>query len=592
MKKKKPIKKRRYITVMVLLSALFLGLFGRLAYIMVTMSSKYKSIAEDQHTIDIQISAKRGRILDRNSSELAINEDIYRIDLDLNTLRQTLSDSKMSSSQLADKLSTILNMKSEDILKILNTTLPSGLPANSALLKRQIEKTLIDQVKALKIRGIVISSDTKRYYTNGDFMTSVLGLVNYEGKGISGVELSYDKELSGTPGSTIYEKDARSNQLPYQSPKTTQPTAGKDIILTIDSNIQQFAEKAAEKALKDNKAKAVNIIVMNPQNGEILAMANKPSMDLNNTSSAANNPKAVGMLWKNPSVQDNFEPGSIFKVITAACALENNIGLNDAYTCSGSIKVDGTIMHCWDLNGHGSESFVDIIKNSCNVGFAELGSKLGKDKLIATSKKMGFGQATGIDLPGESTGILRSPANTNNVDLAALSFGQGVAVNQVQYMAAFNAIANGGTWIRPHIMQGIAHIGDSNSEVVDKKYDDYGKKTVYDSNLASQLRQDLVKVVSEGVAKNAFVQGLDIAGKTGTAQITDPATGKYAPGKYMSSFAGMAPAANPKITILISVNEPSGSSYYAGDVSAPVAKVMFQQIFNYIALKGENNVLK
>ena len=591
MKSKKRIKKSKYLIVGILFSILFIAVLGRLFYIMVIMNSKYKSMAEDEQTTKIQISAVRGRILDRNSNELAINEAIYRIDLDLKTLKQTLSDNKMSLAQLADKLSPILNMKSEDILKVLNTTLPNGLPANSALLKRQVEEPIVNQVKALKLRGIVISSDTRRYYTNGDFMTSVLGFVNYEGKGISGVELSYDKELSGTPGSTTYEKDAKNNQLPYETPQVTQPTVGKDVILTIDSNIQEFAEQAAEKALIDNKAKAVNIIVMNPQNGEILAMANKPSVDLNNTKNVSGDSKAMEALWKNPSVQDNFEPGSIFKVITAASALENNIGLNDTYTCGGSIKIDGTTIHCWDLNGHGKESFVDIIKNSCNVGFAELGSKIGKDKLVATAKKMGFGQSTGIDLPGESTGILRNPAQINNVDLAALSFGQGVAVNQVQYMAAFNAIANGGTWIRPHIMKDIAHVDGSNTEVLDKAYDNLGKKTVYDPQLASQLRQDLVKVVTEGVAKNAFVQGLDIAGKTGTAQITDPATGKYALGKYMSSFAGMAPASNPKVTILISINEPSGANYYAGEVSAPVAKVLYQQIFNYIALKGEKNVL-
>ncbi|MFL0196857.1 penicillin-binding transpeptidase domain-containing protein [Clostridium sp. WILCCON 0269] len=591
MRRKKFVKKGKFIFIGGVLSIIFMALVGRLFYLMVVIGLEYKSKAVEQQTTTIQISAKRGEILDRNSNELVINEDIYRIDLDLKTLRKTLSNRKMSFSQLADKLSPILNMKSKDILKVLNTTLPDGLPANSALLKRQIEKPIMEQIKALNIRGIIISPDTKRYYVNGNFMTSILGLVNSEGKGVSGVELSYDKELSGTPGSTTYEKDGENNPLPYEPQVSTQPIQGKDVILTIDSAIQEFAEQAAEKALEDNKAKGVNIIVMNPQNGEILAMANKPSLDLNNTSNISNNSKEAEMLWKNSSVQDNFEPGSIFKVITAACALENNIGLNDTYTCDGSIKIDGTTIHCWNLNGHGSESFVDIIKNSCNVGFAELGNKLGKEKLVATAKKMGFGQKTGIDLPGESAGILKSPAQINKVDLSELSFGQGVAVNQIQYMTAFDAIANGGIWIIPHIMKDIAHADDTNKEVVDRKYDNYGKKNVYDPELASELRQDLIKVVTEGVGKNAFVQGLDIAGKTGTAEIADPTTGTYAPGKYMSSFAGMAPAGNPKITLLVSINQPSGSSYYAGDVSAPVAKTLFQEIFNYIAIKGERDVL-
>lgn len=582
--------KKRFKNLLIFLSLIFLALAIRITYIAVVKGSIYKDMAEDERSTKIQISAQRGKILDRNSNELAINEGIYRIDLDLKTLRTTLSDSKMTNAQLADKLSGILIMKSETILNILNTTTPSGLPANSALLKRQVEKPLADQIKALKIKGIVISSDIKRYYTNGDFLTSVLGVVNSEGKGSSGVEMSYDKDLSGTPGTISYEKDARNNQLPYENSKTVAPIDGKDVVLTIDSNIQQFAEKAAAKALVDNKAQGVNIIVMNPKNGEILAMANEPSIDLNSANKLTK-PEEIQRLWKNPSVQDNFEPGSIFKVITAACAFENNIGLNDQYNCTGAFTVDGTTMHCWELNGHGSETFVDIIKNSCNPGFAELGAKLGKDKLITTARKLGFGQKTGIDLPGESSGILRTPDKTNKVDLAALSFGQGLAVNQVQYMAAFNAIANGGTWIRPHIMKKIVHSDDSNNQVVDRTYDDFGKKTVYDSGLSSQLRQDLIKVVTEGAGKNAFVQGLDIAGKTGTAQIADPATGKYAPGKYMSSFVGMAPASDPKITILVSVNQPGGVSYYAGDVSAPVAKGLFQDIFNYMVFKGETSVL-
>ncbi len=591
MKTKKFVKKNKFIFTGILLVIIFLGLVGRLGYLMVAKGYEYKSMAVEQQTTTIPISAKRGEILDRNSNELAVNESIYRVDLDLKTLRQTLSERKMSLPQLANKLSPILNMKSGDILKVLNTTLPNGLPANSALLKRQIEKPVMTKIKALNIKGIIISSDTKRYYVNGNFMTSILGLVNPEGDGISGIELSYDKELSGTPGSMTYEKDAKNNQLPYESQKYTRPVDGKNVILTIDSVIQQYAEQAAQKALEDNNAKAVNIIVMNPQNGEILAMANKPSVDLNNASSIAKNSKNAEMLWKNPSIQDNFEPGSIFKVVTAASALENNIGLNDTYICDGSITIDGSTIHCWNLNGHGSESFVDIIKNSCNVGFAELGNKLGKDKLVATAKKMGFGQKTGIDLPGESAGTLRSPDQINRFDLSELAFGQGVAVNQVQYMAAFNVIANGGTWIRPHIMKDITHVTDASNEVIDKKYDNYSKKTVYNAELASELREDLTKVVTSGVGKNAFLQGLDIAGKTGTAQVADPKTGGYAVGKYMSSFAGMAPEENPKITLLVSVNEPSGSNYYASDVSAPVARTLFQEIFNYIGIKGEKSVL-
>lgn len=591
MKKRIFIKKHRFIVVLIFICTVFLALAGRLFYVMVVISPKYKAIADEQQKSEIQINAKRGRILDRNANELAISMDVYRIDLDLKTIRQTLANNTMTSDELANKLASILNMKQEGITKILNSTLPSGLPASSAVLKREVEKPQVDKIKALNIKGIIVSPDTKRYYINGNFLSSVLGYVNSDGKGVSGVELSYNKELSGTSGNITYEKDVKNNPLPYENPEYTQPIGGKDVVLTIDETIQDYAEKAAQKALEDNKAKAVNIIVMNPKNGEILAMASKPSLDLNNSSNISSNSKDVQKLWKNASVQDNFEPGSIFKVITAASALESDTGLNDTYIDNGSIKIGNTVIHCWNLDGHGKQNFVDIIKNSCNVGFVELGLKLGKDKLIAFSQKMGFGEKTGIDLPGESSGVLRNPNKTNDVDLATLAFGQGVAVTQVQYMAAFNAIANGGTWIRPHVMKDIVHFDDNNKMFIDKRYSDYDKRNVFDANLSSTLRQDLVKVVTEGVGQNAFVQGLDIAGKTGTAQVADAETSKYAPGKYMSSFAGMAPAENPKITLLVSVDQPEGSNYYAGEVSAPVARDLFKQIFNYIAIKGEESVL-
>jgi len=590
-KKKIETKKYRYIVIILIIGGLFIGLASRLFYVMVTDAPKLKVIASDQQQSELTIDAKRGRILDRNMNELAISEDIYRVDLDLITIRQTLVKSKITSSKLASDLGLILNMKPEDVTKKLNSTLPNGLPSSSAMLKRQIEKPQIDKIKALNIRGIVVSPDTKRYYTNGDFLSSVLGFVNSDDKGAAGIELSYNKQLSGTPGSMLYEKDRNNNLLPYDDPSYVKPIDGKDVVLSIDEKIQELAEDAAEKALKDNNAKAVNIIVMNPKNGEILGMANKPSFNLNNPPSGLANLGSSQSLWANASAQDNFEPGSIFKVITAACALESNIGLSDTYIDNGSINVDGTIIHCWDLNGHGIESFVDIIKNSCNVGFAQLGAKLGKDRLVSFAAKMGFGQKTGIDLPGEASGMIRNPAQINNVDLASLAFGQGVAVNQVQYMAAFNAVANGGNWVRPHLMKDVVNFDDNDKMTVAQQYNNYGTKKVYDEKLAVTLRQDLLKVVTEGVGKNAFVAGLDIAGKTGTAEIADPKTGRYAPNMYMSSFAGMAPASNPKITLLVSIDEPAGSKYYAGEISAPVAKDLFTQIFNYIAYKGEESVL-
>lgn len=586
-KGKKENLKYRFIIVAFIISMTFLLIVIRLGYLMVAMGPTYKAMADDQQKSEIKINPKRGSILDRNGNELAVSAGVYEIDLDLKTLRQTLSSGNLSANDLANKLAAILSMKPEQITKIINSTLNNGLPASSAILKRQVEKTEVEKVKALNVRGIVISPDTKRFYPNGNFLASVLGTLNSEGTGVSGVELAYNKDMLGIPGRSSYEKDVKSNQLPYEDSQYVKPIDGKNIVLTIDETIQEYAENAAEKALTDNKAKSVSVVVMDPKNGEILAMTSKPDFDPNNPYDKSKTSKDMATLWQNRSVQNTFEPGSIFKVITAASAIENNIGINDSYVCNGTIKVNNVPINCWDLNGHGTESFGDIIKNSCNVGFVELGGKLGKDKLIPFAGKMGFGQKTGIDLPGEAAGILRDPSKINNVDLATIAFGQGLGVTQVQYMAAFNAIANGGTWVRPHVMKQITHTDDNNKPIVDKEYSDFGKKTVYDSNEAATLRQYLVKVVTEGVGQKAFVKDLDIAGKTGTAQIADPQTGRYAEGRYMSSFAGMAPSSDPKITLLVSVEEPNASNYYASEVAAPVAKDLFTEIFNYMAMKDE-----
>lgn len=586
-KGKKPKLKDRFLIVAFMISLTFFLIVIRLGYIMIGMGPKYKALADDQQKSEIKINPKRGSILDRNGNELAVSAGVYEIDLDLKTLRQTLNSENLSANGLADKLAAILNMKPEQITKIFNSTLKNGLPASSAILKRQVEKAEVDKVKSLNVRGIVISSDTKRFYPNGNFLSSVLGTLNAEGTGVSGVELAYNKEMLGIPGKSSYEKDVKSNQLPYEDSQYVKPVDGKNVVLSIDETIQEYAETAAEKALKDNKAKSVSVIVMNPKNGEILAMTSKPDFDPNNPYDSSKTSKDMAALWQNRSVQNTFEPGSIFKVITAACAIENNIGINDAYICNGSTKVNNVPINCWDLNGHGKESFGDIIKNSCNVGFVELGSKLGKDKLIPFVRNMGFGQKTGIDLPGEAAGILRDESKINNVDLATIAFGQGLGVTQVQYMAAFNAIANGGTWIRPHIMKQITHTDENNKTIIDREYSNFGKKTIYNESEAATLRQYLIKVVTEGVGQKAFVKDLDIAGKTGTAQIADPKTGKYATGKYMSSFAGMAPSADPKITLLVSVEEPDASNYYASEVAAPVAKDLFTEIFNYMAMKGD-----
>ncbi|MFL0267622.1 stage V sporulation protein D [Candidatus Clostridium radicumherbarum] len=580
-------KRKRLVISYLILTLLFFGLLGRLLYLMIFDSKKLNTIANSQWTSYLKIDAKRGNILDRNNHELAVSADVYRVDLDLTTLRETLKEKKLSTEAFASELGDILKIKSEDIISAMNKTVSNGLPASWAPLKRQIEKSEADKVKALKIFGIIVSQDTKRFYPQDEFLSHVIGNINGQGNGNSGVEQSYNKELAGEPGYITFEKDSKSNQLFYADSRYTVPKDGESIQLTVDEVIQRFTEKAAEKALSDNKAKGVSIIITNPKNGEVLAMVNKPDYNLSNPQAGAKTSEELNMLWKNPSVENVFEPGSIFKVITAAAAMENGTSNeNDSFTCSGSLKVSNRIINCWQTKGHGTENFVDILKNSCNVGFIKVGEKLGKDNLNSFIKKLGFGQKTGIDLPSEASGLVKDVNTMNEVDLATMSFGQGISVTQIQYMAAFNAIANGGTWIKPHIMRNLVHYDNKGNIVIDKKFKDYSKRKVLDTGLTSTLRGYMEKVVSEGVGSKAYIKGLSIGGKTGTAQKAG-AKGGYEDNKYMSSFAGLAPVSDPKISLIVTIDEPDPSNYYAGQVAAPVAKDLFTEIFNYIALNPD-----
>lgn len=575
-----------------ILGCFFLFIVGRLFYVMAYKSPEYKAKALKQWTNNLEIPARRGQILDRNGMDLAASINSYRVDIDMSTLRQTLmtKNKQMTMDELAAKLSSIIDMPADQISSILDKISDKGF----AVISRGLSKDQADKVKALNIRGIIVSTDSKRYYPNNSFLSSVLGQVNLAGAGISGVELTYDKELSGTPGSATYLADRNSSQLPYDESEYVAPVNGKDVVLTIDENIQLIAEKAAETALNSSKAKSVTITVMDPKNGEILAMVSKPDFDPNNLSkSSKQTGKPSENLLQINAVQNSFEPGSIFKVITAYASMKENIvNENSSFVCNGSLKVDGHTIYCWKREGQGTESFVDIIKNSCNVGFMELGKSLGKDKLTEYVNKFGFGQKTGIDLPAESSGIIKTANKMNNVDLASLAFGQGLSVTAVQYLAAFNSVANGGTWIRPHVMREIRHTEENGNIVTDKKFDNFGKKEIVDSATAATLRGYLEQVVSKGVGSNAFIEGYHIAGKTGTAQKANPKGGGYETDKYFSSFAGMAPANDPKITLLVSIDEPDPSNYYAGQVSAPVAKELFDKIFSYMIMKGQLSLVE
>jgi stage V sporulation protein D (sporulation-specific penicillin-binding protein) len=552
---------------------------------MIGQSEHLTKIAKEQWTSDVKIDARRGRILDRNGRELAVSANVYRADLDMNTLRQHLDEKGITKEEIAPKLADALKMDKDEILKILSKTLPNGLPMASANLARRIEKAEADKVIDLNIRGVLVSSDTKRYYPGESLLSHVLGFVRKDGVGLNGVELSYDKVLSGTPGRIISETDNKSKGQPYIISEFAKPVDGKDLVLTVDKMIQQFAEKAAEQALSDNKAKAVTIIAMDPNNGEILALANKPDYNPNDPWVEGKTQDELQKMWRNRSVSDTFEPGSIFKVITAYAAMEEEVVHDtDHFVCGGSSRVLNRVIRCWKRTGHGDQSFVDILKNSCNVGFMELGKRLGKENLTKYITRFGFGEKTGIDLPGEAKGIIRKTSSITDVDVATISFGQSNTVSAIQYLTALNAIANGGKLVTPHIMKEVASFDSNNKKIYEQKYDNYNERSILKENTANTLRGYLEKVVAEGGGKNAHIPGYHIGGKTGTAQKVSSITKAYEAGKYISSFGGMAPADDPIISLFVSIDEPDPSNYYAGQIAAPVAKQVFNDIFNYLAI--------
>ena len=591
-KKNKKIKlnEGRVLAFLLAIVILFLALSGRLLYISIFRSKDYKAMAEEQWTNEIQIDARRGRILDRNNRELAVTANVFRVDLDLITLRKYIDKKDTDNIEVAKLLAEALEMDEEKVLSRIELTYPSGNPANSATLIRRIEKEKADKVKELDINGVIVSEDTKRYYPNGDFLSHTLGTTNADGEGLSGLELYYNEELMGIPGVRVSEVSGNSTSNPYSETSFTPPVDGKDMTLTIDENIQYFVEKVAEDALKKHNADSVSIAVMNPNNGEILGMVNKPGFNPNNPYEGSEAFKGkdesakLQNMWRNTIVSDAFEPGSIFKIITSIAAIEENIaGKDEVYYCDGSLNVAGKNIKCWKPGGHGVQNFNQTLENSCNVAFMEMGAKLGAEKLNEYIKLFGFGTQSGIDLPGEATGIVKNVEDISAVDLATISFGQTNTMNGIQFMTALNAVANGGDLIQPHIMKELSHKDNNGTKIIDEVFVPKIQENIVDEKSTMRVKEALESTVSNGSSKDAGIEGIKVAGKTGTAEKVDPETGTYGAG-YIASFAGFAPYDNPQVSLIVIIDNPKNGEHFGGIVAAPFAGELFNNIFNYISL--------
>ncbi|MFY9532490.1 penicillin-binding transpeptidase domain-containing protein, partial [Clostridium sp.] len=433
----------RLIVVAIAIGSVIGLLLVKMLYLTVIKGPELAEKAETHWKSEMTLTAMRGNIVDRNGSILVTSTNVYRIEVDMDTLKTYIEDEKTTVEKVSSDLAEALGASYDDIYGKL-----SDEENKFIILSKGLEKDVIDKVKSLEIRGLVYYDEIERYYPNGNYLSQVLGIINSEGVGLTGLELQYDDYLSGLSGIRIGGVDAYSNDLPFVSGKQTNAINGKDIVTTIDENLQYYAELVANEGLETYKAKRVSITIMNPNNGEILAMASTPGYDPNdpyegyeNFEGDTENDKIQNM-WRNSIVSDTYEPGSTFKIITMAAAMEEGlIHDDDVFVCNGSKTFGDVNVHCWNLSGHGEQTAAEILKNSCNVGFMELGARLGAEKLNEYIKKLGFGSITGIDLPGEAEGIVKSTNSISDIDLATIAFGQTNTLNALQLLTAVNAVA-------------------------------------------------------------------------------------------------------------------------------------------------------
>lgn len=548
--------RKRVAFLLLFVGLIIFGLGCRLVYIQFFKSSWLAENAIDQRIRDIPVEAKRGIIYDRNGIELAVSvstESVYAIPAEIRAPDET-----------AAKLAAILNLDEEK--------LAAKLKRRQAFtwIKRKIDADSAMIIKEMNLPGIGLTQENRRYYPHDSLAAHILGFTGIDSQGLDGVEMTFDSYLKGRSGSIVVEYDARGKEIPYASHRFIQPVEGHNIYLTIDIVIQQIIERDLDKVMKDTQAKAATIIVMKPSTGEILAMANRPNYNPNKFADFP--PK----LWRNNAVSNAYEPGSTFKVLTTTAALgEKIVKLEDRFFDPGSIEVQGRTIHCWRHGGHGSQSFREVVENSCNTGFVTVGLKIGRDVFYQYLEAFGIGRPTNIDLPGEAKGIVIDKNQVKPINLATMSMGQSIAVTPIQLLTAVSAIANDGIRNRPQILR---EVRDKAGSVVRAFQPDVVGRVV-DVATAKEVQNVLESVVSNGTGKNAYIEGYKIAGKTGTAQKVGD--GGYVPGKYVASFVGFAPADNPQIAMLVVIDEPVGI-YYGGQIAAPVFGAAVKDILEYL----------
>ena len=573
MRKNKTYNKKKTVVVFFGCMMLLMGLIGRLVYLMVFRSDYYAQKADDLHERERDINAARGTILDVNGTVLAANKTVCTISVIHSQLKEP--------DKVVDMLVKELGISEETARKRVEKV------SSIERVKTNVEKEVGDRIRAYGLDGVKVDEDFKRYYPYGELASRVLGFTGGDNQGIIGLEVKYEEILKGIDGKILTITDARGIELNGIGESRVEPVAGYDLVLSLDRNIQEYAQQEALRVMEQKEADAVSIILLNPQNGEIYACVNVPEFDLNHpfqlndgsdTSDLGNSElqDRLNRMWRNPSINDTYEPGSTFKIITASAGLESGVvTLEDTFSCPGFRVVEDRRIHCAKRTGHGSETFVQGIENSCNPVFIDVALRMGVDEYYKYLKKFGLMEKTGIDLPGEAGTIMHRLENIGQVELATMAFGQSFQITPIQLATTAASLINGGQRITPHFAK---EVRDSDG-VLMKEYE-YGKGTrILSEETSEKMRYALEMVVKEGGGKNGQVEGYRIGGKTATSQ-TLPRSAN----KYISSFLGFAPADDPVILGVCIIYNPQGI-YYGGTIAAPVMKNIFSNILPYLGIE-------
>ena len=547
-------RKKTWVLFMMLILCMA-GLMIRIGYIMIFESSYYEGKAKEIQERERIISGIRGDILDRNGNVIAVNETAYNISV----IHNQISDEE----KVIEVLSGELGIDEEKVRKRVEKV------SSIEKIKNNVSKEMGEKRLSYNLDGVKVDESSIRYYPNNELFSKVIGFAGSDGQGVVGLETVYDKLLAGTPGKILTTCDGRGVEVEGFEEKRIAPGKGKNLITTLDVNIQKVCMEKAKEAYEVNRADGVSIIAMNPKNGEIYAMVDYPEYDLNDPFEGED----LNSMWRNSCVSDTYEPGSTFKIITASIALEENlVTLDERFYCPGYIVVEDRRIRCHKTAGHGSESFVEGIQNSCNPVFIDLGLRIGSDRYYDYFKKFGLLDKTGIDLPGEAGTIMHEKDKIGQVELATIAFGQSFQITPVQLMTTVSSLINGGTRIVPHI--GMAE-SENNGKTVKFEYEN--KEGICSEKTSQTMRMLLESVVSEGSGKNAAVEGYEIGGKTATSQ-TFPRSDNI----YIASFLGFYPADDPQIMYLVKINNPK-DAYYGGTIAAPVAAELFKETIPYIS---------